>query len=160
MAGQLFHPARLVNVTTASLLILLLFGTSATSSSFIQHKLVPLSGHDDIDRVRQGRYFYFGNGTAMVNATTVGIGATFASFIGLGFLSIYSQAVEEANNNKAAAAAAAAANKQGDEDAFAAAEAEYERQYAKYLREYAIWAHTYGQSSIPPPEPLKKRFIR
>ena len=45
---------------------------------------------------RQPRFnFYFGNGTAMVNTTTVAISTSFAVIVGLGLASLYSQARSE-----------------------------------------------------------------
>lgn len=39
----------------------------------------------------EGRRFYFGNGTAMVNPTTVAISASFYAIVGLGLLSLWAQ---------------------------------------------------------------------
>ena len=152
----------MVAVVAALPLLLPLLPTisAAVRNSFLRQNLSPdlgNNGFSDFNARRQGRYFYFGNGTAMINTTTVAIGATFASFIGLGLLSVYGQAVGEANARLAASAANATASKVGEQLDDLDYDAEYERQYAEYLRQYQVWAETYGQDPVPPASARSKR---
>jgi hypothetical protein len=122
------------------------------------------------------RAFYYFNGTAMVNSTTVAITLAFYSVIALGIYSLMANAAAEqmvsfietetAINATAQVIKAAADIFIGgaqivgkiDNDVFEDEdedddEARYQREYQTYLRSYKKWAKKYGGNPMPPPPP-------
>ena len=102
---------------------------------------------------RNGRFFYFGNGTAMVNTTTVAIGTTFVTVVGLGLWSVFFDAVNKVNAAQTSSDSSDSSDSRKDIEDFE----EYKRQYDEYLRQYAIWAQENGQAPTPP-DARKKRL--
>jgi len=139
--------------------------------AFARH-FSPVSDISSQSADRSGRYLFFGNGTAIVNSTTVAVSAGFASLIGLGLMSVFHDAALKrgASSTTTATATATAAPEEEEEEsggtaksdltpleiaAFAAYQQEveeYERQYDQYLQEYAAWAEVFGQDPTPPVE--------
>lgn len=124
---------------------------------------------------RQGRVFYYGNGTAQVNSTTVLITTSFATIVGLGVLSVFhdaalkAQAARNANSDAMATTTTTTTTApvtSEDQDSgssrissrlhalalYRKEMAEYEKQYAEYRREYAAWAEAHGLDPTPPEE--------
>ena len=131
---------------------------------------------------RQGRLFHFysGNGTAIVNTTTVAVSASFAAVVALGLWSIYSGALADADAKAAAAVAASRPptrseddevlrkvdlhamppRSQSDEEEEEMNElARYEREYAECLRLHAAWAASAanGQETTAEEERRRRR---
>ncbi len=128
---------------------------------------------------RDGRVYWFSNGTAVVNTTTVAIAAGFATIIGLGVASVFHEAATgdfptapgNATTDDGAAGgqpggkrrkgpgteAEAEAEKAADLDRYFREMEDYEVKYQQYLRDYAAWAEVFGQDPTPPEKRVERR---
>lgn len=119
----------------------------------LRHVYSKVKDISDVSSNRNGRFFYFGNGTAMVNTTTVAIGTTFVTVVGLGLWSVFHDAVTKINPSPDSSNSSDSSDSRKDIEDFE----EYKRQYDEYLRQYAIWAEENGQAPTPP-DARKKRL--
>ena len=118
-------------------------------------------GHP-MDR-EQGRTFWYGNGTAMVNTTTVAVTTSFFTIVALGFMSILHEAnlkaekaARDATSTTTTTTTPAPGNSRVDEQEQYRLDMErYEQEYEQYLKDYAAWARQNGQD--PNPDTRQKR---
>ena len=155
-------------VALALLLLLLVCADALTFyPSATDQEIRDVSDMTERDNQREGRVYWFSNGTAIVNTTTVAVAAGFAAIIGLGVASVFHEAVlnafptapgnaeEEEGPGGSAAKVDLELHHQHllTEEQFERYHremAKYEVEYQQYLRDYKAWAEVFGQDPTPP----------
>ena len=111
--------------------------------------------HDDDGR--RGRAFWFGNGMAMVNTTTVAVTTSFFTVVALGVMSVLhdaqlkaEKAARDATSTTTAVPLVLTDKVDRELAQYRREMEEYEIEYQRYLEDYARWARLHGQDPSPP----------
>ena len=152
------------------MMMLLLPLSSSYAMAFYYPKATDSSEIRDVSDLtsttRDGRVYWYSNGTAVVNSTTVLLATGFATIIGLGVASVLHEAAtgdfptappnrtrEDDNNNNKRLAVVLSSSGREEVERYHREMVEYEARYEQYLRDYAAWAEVFGQDPRPPTPP-------